>query len=118
MSPKEEWSDPLPHPRVRPWMSVPEGGWRLAGLGRSAAYAASERGELPTLRIGRKVVVPTSAIWRELGLDPGDAGPTPDEDRRRGCGLTADATMPPRREGGIAMDPRRLAARGGRRGEL
>jgi hypothetical protein len=55
-------------------MAVPEGGWRLAGLGRSASYAAAERGELPTLRIGRKVVVPTSSIWGLLGLNPDGAG--------------------------------------------
>ncbi len=55
-------------------MSVPEAGWRIAGLGRSASYAAVERGELPAIRVGR-IVVPTAAIWGLLGLDPNGSPP-------------------------------------------
>jgi hypothetical protein len=33
-------------------MSVPEAGKRYFGLSRGASYAAAERGEIPTIRIG------------------------------------------------------------------
>lgn len=40
---------------------------QLLGIGRTLAYAAARRGELPALRIGRRVVVPVAAIERLLG---------------------------------------------------
>jgi hypothetical protein len=43
-------------------MSVPEAGRRYFGLSRNAAYAAAERGELPTVRIGRLLRVPVRAM--------------------------------------------------------
>jgi excisionase family DNA binding protein len=41
----------------------------LLGIGRSSAYKAVAAGEIPHLRIGSRIVVPTSAIKRMLGLD-------------------------------------------------
>jgi excisionase family DNA binding protein len=35
---------------------------KMLGLGRSAAYAAAARGEIPTLRFGRKIVVPLAQL--------------------------------------------------------
>ena len=35
-------------------------------LGRSAAYEAARRGELPTRRVGRRLVVPVPALMRWL----------------------------------------------------
>lgn len=52
-------------PVVRLW---PEAGHML-GLGRSATYDAAERGEIPVLRFGRRLVVPTAALRRMVGLD-------------------------------------------------
>jgi hypothetical protein len=48
-------------------MSVPAAG-KLMGLGRAAAYGAASRGELPTLRFGRKLVVPVAELQRLLGF--------------------------------------------------
>jgi hypothetical protein len=47
-------------------MSVPAAGKRYFGLGRNAAYAAAERGEIPTVRIGRLLRVPVRAVERML----------------------------------------------------
>jgi hypothetical protein len=47
--------------------TVPEAG-RLLGLSRNAAYAAAASGELPTLRFGKRIVVPTMPLKRMLGL--------------------------------------------------
>ena len=35
---------------------------RLLGIGRNAAYQAAKRGEIPTLRIGRRLLVPKVAL--------------------------------------------------------
>lgn len=39
---------------------------RLLGLSRGAAYSAANRGEIPVLRIGRRLVVPKRAFLRLL----------------------------------------------------
>jgi excisionase family DNA binding protein len=40
---------------------------RLLGLGRTAAYDAARRGELPTRKLGRRLLVPVPALltWLE-----------------------------------------------------
>jgi hypothetical protein len=47
-------------------ISVPEAGRRYFGLSRNAAYAAAERGEIPTIRVGRLLRVPVRAMERKL----------------------------------------------------
>jgi excisionase family DNA binding protein len=46
-------------------MSVPEAG-KVLGLCRNGAYAAAERGEIPVIRLGRKLRVPVLALERML----------------------------------------------------
>ena len=46
--------------------NVPEAG-RLLGLSRQSAYEAARRGELPTVRFGRRLIVPKVALERLLG---------------------------------------------------
>jgi excisionase family DNA binding protein len=41
---------------------------QLLGLGRSAAYDAARRGEFPTRRLGRRLVVPVPALLEWLGV--------------------------------------------------
>ena len=41
--------------------TVPEAG-HLCGLGRSASHEAARRGDLPVIRIGRKILVPVEAL--------------------------------------------------------
>lgn len=43
-------------------ITVPEAGKRYFGMSRGASYAAAERGEIPTLRIGRLLRVPVKAM--------------------------------------------------------
>jgi excisionase family DNA binding protein len=59
----------IPTPEQQPTLSVEQAAQYL-GLGRSAAYAAASRGEIPTLRFGRTLRVPTSRLRVMLGLDP------------------------------------------------
>lgn len=51
-------------PFSKPTMSVPDAG-ELLGLGRNAAYDAAKRGDLPTIKIGGRVMVITSKL-REM----------------------------------------------------
>ena len=52
-------------------MTVPEAATAL-GIGRSAGYEAARRGELPTIRIGRRVLVPVVALEKILAEAHGD----------------------------------------------
>ena len=47
-------------------LSVPDAGRIYFGLCRNSSYEAARRGEIPTLRIGRKLVVPVVALERML----------------------------------------------------
>lgn len=49
-------------------MSVPEAG-KLLGIGRNAAYAAAERGQIPTIKLGKLLRVPRIAIEKMIGID-------------------------------------------------
>jgi excisionase family DNA binding protein len=46
--------------------SVPEAG-EVLGIGRNAAYAAAQRGEIPVIQIGKKKRV--SAAWIDKKLE-------------------------------------------------
>lgn len=48
-------------------LTVEEAG-RWLGIGRSAAYDAIQRNELPHIRIGRRIVVPIKALERMLDV--------------------------------------------------
>jgi hypothetical protein len=47
-------------------MSVPEAGKRYFGLSRNASYDAAERGEIPTIKVGRLLRVSIRAMERRL----------------------------------------------------
>lgn len=42
---------------------------KLLGIGRNQAYHAAARGQIPMLRIGRRMLVPTAPLRRMLGLE-------------------------------------------------
>ena len=86
-------------------ITVPEAARRL-GIGRTLAYEAARQGELPTIRMGTRLLVPVAALEALLaGTKP--AGPAAPEDK----------PAPPRRRyrtrgrrrsggrGGMAPDP-------------
>jgi excisionase family DNA binding protein len=58
-------------PTVRPTLTVDEVAVVL-GIARSSAYAAISTGEIPSIRYGRRVMVPTAALRRQLHLDATD----------------------------------------------
>ena len=67
-------------PISRQALSIEEAAIEL-GIGRTTAYQAARRGELPVLRIRRRMVVPRAALARLLA---GDAMPARVDARRNG----------------------------------
>lgn len=45
---------------------------RLIGIGRSAGYQAVASGDLPSIKIGRRIVIPVAPLLRMLEVE--DAG--------------------------------------------
>lgn len=43
-----------------------EEAYRLLGIGRSTFYRAVQRGEIPSIRIGRRVLIPIDALEQLL----------------------------------------------------
>ena len=52
----------------RPTISVPEAGKLFFGLARNAAYDAAKSGDIPTIRIGGRIMVPVVPLAEKLGL--------------------------------------------------
>jgi excisionase family DNA binding protein len=57
----------FPNPKVEPTLKV-ERAAQLMGIGRTAAYDAATRGEIPTIKVGRRLLVPTAALAQLLGI--------------------------------------------------
>jgi excisionase family DNA binding protein len=68
---------------AEPTASVPEAGM-LLGLARNASYDAAKRGEIPTLRFGGKLRVPTAAL-RKLIQQPDAAVVCPSNEKAQPC---------------------------------
>jgi hypothetical protein len=47
-------------------LSVPEAGKRYFGLSKNASYLAAERGDIPTVRVGKLLRVPVRAMEKIL----------------------------------------------------
>ena len=45
---------------------------QILGIGRSAAYEAARTGQIPTIRIGKRILVPVAALERMLESLPID----------------------------------------------
>ena len=61
-------SNTFPNPDETPFVDAIEAG-RLLGVGREAAYRAVRSGEIPSIRVGKKIRVPVAELRRMAGLD-------------------------------------------------
>lgn len=62
-----------PHPDAQT-LSVPEAGWKYFGLSKQGSYDAADRGDIPTIRIGKKLRrVPIHAMERTVERLLGEA---------------------------------------------
>ena len=48
---------------------------RLIGLSRGLMYDAIHRGEIPSMRIGRRILIPRAALQQMLEGKPNQKGP-------------------------------------------
>jgi Helix-turn-helix domain len=60
----------VPDPAVEPTMQVASVA-KAFHISRAAAYEGVKTGEIPSIKIGRRIVVPTAAVRRMLLLDGG-----------------------------------------------
>ncbi len=56
--------------KSRATVSVPEAG-AVLGISRNGSYQAAKRGEIPVIKIGGRLVVPTARLLRLLGAEEG-----------------------------------------------
>lgn len=61
---------PVPDPTVRPTLTLDETA-PILGISRDSAYKGAASGDIPTIPIGRRLLVPTAALRRMLALDDG-----------------------------------------------
>lgn len=64
-------SDDLGDLLSRPTITVTEAA-QVLGISRNSAYAAARAGDIPTLRLGARILVPTARLRAVLGLEGGD----------------------------------------------
>lgn len=57
----------LPDPETEPTVSVERAG-QVIGISRGSAYEGVRRGEIPSIRIGHRVLIPTAALLRLVGI--------------------------------------------------
>jgi len=57
----------LPNPETEPTVSVERAG-EVIGISRGSAYEGVRRGEIPSIRIGHRVLIPTAALLRLVGI--------------------------------------------------
>jgi excisionase family DNA binding protein len=57
--------EPTPHPLT---LTVEQAA-KVLGIGRSTAYELVHTGAIPSLRLGRRIVVPIAKLADQLGLD-------------------------------------------------
>lgn len=66
----------LPDPHERPWLTVAELA-SITGEGQKVIRAALDSGDLPVLRVGRYVRIPTYALLQRLGMTTPDMSADP-----------------------------------------
>ena len=52
----------------RPTLSVPDAGRLFFGLARNGSYLAARKGDIPTIKVGGRIMVPVAPLAEKLGL--------------------------------------------------
>ncbi len=60
----------IPDPAQMPTLTV-DAVAKLLHVSRASAYQAVHSGEIPSIRVGRRILVPTAALLALLGMDGG-----------------------------------------------
>lgn len=59
--------------KLPPTITVEKAG-ELLGISRGTAYAAARNGTIPTIRIARRLIVPTARLLALIGADAREGG--------------------------------------------
>lgn len=51
----------------QPYMTAPQG-QQFYGIGRNQLYNGIRRGDIPSVRIGRRILIPTALVRKQLGV--------------------------------------------------
>lgn len=65
---RQNTTDVLDRLKIDPTISVDDTGTAL-GIARSTTYAAVQRGEIPVIRVGRRMRVPSTWVRAQLGME-------------------------------------------------
>lgn len=70
---RSDRSDSMDHEVQRDWHRRPtvsvDVAAQLLGISRASTFRAVHRGELPSIRLGRRIIIPTARLRELLGLD-------------------------------------------------
>ena len=78
---------------IQPLTVTVEQAARLLGIGRSTAYELVHTGAVPSLRLGRRIVVPVGRITQMLEADLSDTAPSGGADRAPAPALEASPAL-------------------------
>lgn len=53
---------------AKPTISVPDAGRLFFGLGKDSSYEAARTGDIETIRVGGRILVPVAPLAAKLGL--------------------------------------------------
>lgn len=70
---------------IQPLTLTVEQAAKVLGIGRSSAYELVHTGDIPSLRLGRRIVVPSAKVAAQLGIEPDQLArriQAPQEDRQ------------------------------------
>ncbi len=73
----------LPNPAEAPTLTVDQAA-KILHVSRASAYKAVHSGEIPSIRVGHRVLVPTALLLAMLGLDGGRC-PLPEDGANQGA---------------------------------
>ena len=89
--------EPIPNPLT---LTVEQAA-KILGIGRSTAYELVHTGAIPSLRLGRRIVVPTARLAEQLGVAVADLNSPPKTEPSTaltaGIAVGSRARTPPRR---------------------
>ncbi len=67
-------SFPTLDPSENPTCTIDEAA-QILGVSRTVAYESARKGQLPTIKMGKRLLVPTAALRRLLQLDEAPSAP-------------------------------------------
>jgi len=88
--------------RSEPTISIPDYA-RLLGVSRASGYTYAREGQIPTIKVGRRVRIPSAIVLRQLGLDT-----EPRVENSQDCMISGTVSRDVARRGGGTVPIRKV----------